>query len=151
MDPLIYRDDSDPSRREHRLGQIGHFTAIVNAKTTQIVVDPTAPAQFELTVLLLDPDGLVVNGIDIVVEIRDPEPGAATKASYHSASVTPARLSKRRGPVHANAHRHKSLEARQIVHKAKRLQARQTVTTLLNAEPSPAILNSQRSKITAQN
>ena len=124
---------------------------IADARTTQIVVDPTAPAQFELTVLLLDPDGLVVNGIDIMVEMRDPEPGAATKAAYHSTSITPARSSKRRGAVHANAHRHKLADTRQIVHKAKRLQTRPTVTTLLNAEPSPAILNSQRSKIAAQN
>lgn len=36
MDPLIFRGSSDPERRKHGLGQIGHFTAMVNAKTNKM-------------------------------------------------------------------------------------------------------------------
>ena len=36
VDPLIYRDSSDPEVQRHGLGQIGHFTAMVNANSTKI-------------------------------------------------------------------------------------------------------------------
>ena len=36
VDPLVFRDGSDPERQKHGLGQIGHFTAMVWAKTTKL-------------------------------------------------------------------------------------------------------------------
>jgi len=36
VDPLIFRSSNDPERVKHKLGDIGHFTAIVNAQTTKV-------------------------------------------------------------------------------------------------------------------
>ena len=103
-----------------------------DARTTQIAISPAAPAEFALTILLLDPDGLVVNGIDLVVALQDAGPGATAKEASTSASATPIRSSKRRG-IGYNLHRQKSQEARHIVQKAKRFQGRQALTTRMKS------------------
>jgi hypothetical protein len=36
VDPLIFRNPDDSDRVKHKLGDIGHFTAIVTAKTNKI-------------------------------------------------------------------------------------------------------------------
>ena len=36
VDPLIFRNPDDPDRVKHGLGDLGHFTAIVSAKTNKI-------------------------------------------------------------------------------------------------------------------
>ncbi len=36
VDPLIFRQPNDPDRVKHNLGDLGHFTAIVTAKTNKI-------------------------------------------------------------------------------------------------------------------
>ena len=91
----------------------------IEARTTQIVVTSAAPSQFELTVLLIDPEGLVVNGIVLEITMREAEPIAATKEATHALTTTPAARSlKRRGSSHAISHRHKFSNANQFVSKA---------------------------------
>ena len=36
VDPLIFRGGNDPDRTKHNLGDLGHFTAIVTAKSNKI-------------------------------------------------------------------------------------------------------------------
>ncbi len=36
VDPLIFRNANDEDRTKHNLGDLGHFTAIVSAKTNKI-------------------------------------------------------------------------------------------------------------------
>ncbi len=121
-----------------------------DAKTVQIMVGPTSPAQFDLTVLLLDADGLVVNGIDAVVAMRDAEPGMTAKKVTGSAAVTPKRTSGRRSAGNVSTRRHKSSQVRQIGHRTKRSPSWQTAT-LLKSDVSPATRDIQRPKNTAQN
>ncbi len=108
-----------------------------DARTVQIMVGPTSPSQFDLTVLLLDADGLVVNGIDAVVAMRDAEPGMTAKKVTDRAAVTPKRTTGRRSAGNVSTRRHKSFQERQIGHKTKRSPSWQTAT-LLNSDASPA-------------
>ena len=108
-----------------------------DARTVQIMVGPTSPAQFDLTVLLLDADGLVVNGIDAVVAMRDAEPGMTAKKITGSAAVTPKRTIGRRSAGNVSTRRHKSSQVRQTGHKTKRSPSWQTAT-LLKSDVSPA-------------
>jgi hypothetical protein len=121
-----------------------------DARTTQLVISPAAPAQFALTVLLLDPEGLVVNGIDLVVTLREAGPGITGKEASNLEAATSTRSSRRRGAAFAS-HRRKSQEARHIVQKAKRFHSRQTVTTLMKPNTASAGWTIQRHKVTAQN
>lgn len=48
--------------------------AIPDLKSTQLVIGPSAPNGFMLSIIQLDPEGMVVNGIGIAVFLSDAEP-----------------------------------------------------------------------------
>lgn len=118
--------------------------------STLILVEPSAPAQFELTVLLVDPEGMVVTGIDIEVVMREGAPDMIAAEATKSASGTTLSASSRHGKGAAN-HRYKQSHTRQSAHGKKRHHPRQTLTTLLKTDAQPARWNTQRARTTAQN
>lgn len=115
------------------------------SQRAQLIVAPTTPVEFALTVFLLDPEGLVVNGIDVTVAISETVSSAPAQAASAEDTRTPNRWSVRRGDKTAKFRRHKAIDARHAVHKSKRFQTRRTVTAL-RSETVPVIWRIEKSK-----
>ena len=52
VDPLIFRNPDDPDRVKNNLGDVGHFTAIVSAKTNKIGCGTVKDPKLDYKVLL---------------------------------------------------------------------------------------------------
>ncbi|MEQ1696110.1 MAG: hypothetical protein ABL901_09765 [Hyphomicrobiaceae bacterium] len=121
-----------------------------DAKSARIIVTPTAPSQFELTVFLVDPEGLVVNGIDVVVTISNIEADPVTRKAGISTAASNARFAQRRAAKLAKSYRHKPIEIRQFVHKARNSQPRQAAMAL-KSDAKTGSWHIAKSKTTAHN
>ena len=83
MNPLIFRSSHDKVRLKHNLGQIGHFTAMVNAKSTKMGCAKVASQELTFRVIYAcnySPPGNIIivssNGNRVKVpayEIKEPE------------------------------------------------------------------------------
>jgi hypothetical protein len=52
VDPLIFRNFDDPERVKNNLGDLGHFTAIVTAKTNKIGCGTVKDPKLDYKVIL---------------------------------------------------------------------------------------------------